>query len=287
MKSTWPFQVFHKYNDELNEMLWANRAAIKQTYSNFKTNNAKWTDLASDHLIFDVPKGEEVFKNLKEWSESYNKFNNWTNLNALLALSSNFETYIATVVSLAIESDQGVLYGVTKSIDGVQLLKKGSTKNIFHEDVIESFTKGDWNSRKSAFSKTFGTVPTGLESEIGELEKIRNLRNKIGHAFGRDIEESRNHEVKSILNMDKLTDSQLKKKQYVIMRTVALIDHYLLENHIGEFQAIAFYHRIYPGLRQDIHQSDRAIILKKQLGKFGDISGKEFCKGLVKYYEDI
>lgn len=287
MKSTWTYQVFHKYNDELNELLWANKAAMKQTYSNFKTNGANWTDPASDHLIFDVPKGEEVFKNLKEWSDSYNSFNNWTNLNALLALSSNFETYLATVVTLAIESDPGILFDSSKSIDGIVLLKKGAQKNMFHDSVIESVTKGDWNSRTSAYKKTFGKVPDGLESRIGDLEKIRNLRNKIGHAFGRDIEESRNHEVKETLDMENLSDSQFKKKQYSIMNAVRAIDQHLLENHIGEYQAVAFYHRIYDGLRKDILQSERAIILKKQLGQFGDISGKEFCKGLVSYYEKI
>jgi len=287
MKSTWTYQVFHKYNDELNKMLWANKATVKRTYSNFKTQNANWTDLASDHLIFDVPKGEEAFKDLKEWSDTYNAFNNWTNLNALLALSSNFETYIATVVTLALESDPGILFDSSKSIDGVVLLRKGAHKNMFHDSIIESITKGDWNARTSAYKKTFGIVPEHLESRIGELEKIRILRNKIGHSFGRDIDESRNHEVKETLDMEKLSDEQLKKKQYAIMNSVRAIDQHLLENHIGEFQAISFYHRIYDGLRKDIHQSERAIILKKQLGQFGDISGKEFCKGLVKYYEEI
>lgn len=287
MKSTWTYQVFHKYNDELNQMLWSNKAATKQTYSNLKTNNANWSDLASDHLIFDVPKGEEAFSDLKEWSASYNSFNNWTNLNALLALSSNFETYLATVVTLAIESDPGILFDSPKSIDGVVLLKKGAQKNMFHDSVIESVTKGDWNARKSAFKKTFAVVPSGLESQIGELEKIRILRNKIGHAFGRDIEESRNHEVKETLEMENLTDAQFKKKQYSILNAVRAIDQHLLKNHIGEYQALGFYHRIYDGLRKDVHQSERAIILKKQLGKFGDISGKEVCKGLVSYYEGI
>ena len=27
MKSTWAFQVFNKYNDELNNMIWADKAA--------------------------------------------------------------------------------------------------------------------------------------------------------------------------------------------------------------------------------------------------------------------
>lgn len=287
MKTTWSFQVFNKYNDELNELLWSNRAVVKKTYSNLKDTSANWTDLPSDHLIFDVPKGEEVFKSLKDWSDTYNKFNTWTNLNALLALTSNLETYIATIVSLALESDPGLLFNSSKSIDGIALLKQGGKRNQFHDDILTSITKGDWNARLSAYKKTFGSAPDGLIGNIGKLEKIRNQRNKVGHAFGRDIDGSRNHEVKDIIKMDSLTDRQLKNIQYTIIDTVKAIDEHLLNNHIGEYQLTAFYHRIFPTLRKDVHQSDRAIVLKKQLGKFGDVSGKEFCKGLVKYYEAL
>lgn len=87
--------------------------------------------------------------------------------------------------------------------------------------------------------------------------------------------------------MEKLSDPMLKKYQEVIWDTAKDIDKYLLTNHIGEYQAIAFYHRIYDSLSKDIHQSERAVILKKKLGRLGDSSGKELCKGLVKYYEEI
>lgn len=135
--------------------------------------------------------------------------------------------------------------------------------------------------------KTFGGAPQELVKNIGELDKLRKLRNKVGHAFGRDINGSRNHEVKDILKLEKMTDKKFKKFQHLILSTVRGIDKFLLENHIGEYQAIAFYHRIYGGLRKDLHQSERAIILKKQLGKFGDTSGKMLCKELVKYYEEL
>lgn len=287
LKSTWSFQVFNKYNDEINNFLWANKAVTKQTYVNLHNSNAKWEDLPSNHLIFDVPKGQETFKSLKEWSDTYNNFNNWTNLNALLALSSNLETYLATVINLALDSDPGVLFESSKSIDGIVLLKHNAKRNKFQEEIITSITKGDWNSRTSSFEKVFGQIPFELKNNIGNLEKIRTLRNKIGHSFGRDIEESRKHEVKDILQMEKLSDSKLKKYQYAILDSVKSIDKYLLLNHIGEFQRIAFYHRLYPTLKKELHRSERAIILKKELGKYGDTSGKVFCKGLVNYYEEL
>lgn len=286
MKSTWSFQVFNKYNDELNNMLWAAQAAKTLAYKTLGDNKAQWPDKASTYLEFTVPKGDEVFHDLKGWSDSFNQFYKWTNLNGLLAISANFETYIATVTSLAIESDPGVLFQSTKSIDGVDILKRGGQKYMFVDEIITSVTKGDWNARSSAFKKTFGVIPTLLEANKGELDKIRVLRNNVGHAFGRDIDESRNHEVKKIVQMENLSDATFKRYQKIIWSTAKAIDVYLLRNHIGEYQAIAFYHRIYEGLNKMVHPSIRAVELKKKLGAFGDTSGKEFCKGLVGYYEE-
>ena len=286
-KSTWSFQVFNKYNDELNNMTWAHAGASKSIYKNLGLMGAKWKDPASKYFEFDVPKGEEAFLDLQSWSNSFNNFHNWVNLNSLMAISSNLETYIATVVSLALESNPGILFDSPKSIDGVVLLKKGAKKSDFNQNIITSVTKGDWNSRVSAFKKTFGDTSSVVNFKIGDLEKIRNLRNKVGHAFGRDIDGSRNHEVKEILTIESLSDVKLKKYQKLIWSTAKSIDVYLLNNHIGEFQAISFYHRLFDSIRKDIHQSEKAIILKKKLGRFGDIVGKEFCKGLVLYYEEI
>ncbi len=286
-KSTWSFQVFNKYNDELNMMLYSYTASKRSTYKSLKANGATWEDKASKHLNFDVPNGEEAFSDLKDWSCSFNSFHNWMNLNALMAINSNLETYLSTSISLALESDPGVLFNSPKSIDGVVLLKKGSTKGYFNDKIIETITKGDWSSRTTAFKRTFGVIPPEINNYISELEKIRKIRNKVGHAFGRDIRSSRNHEVKDILLMKPLRDERLKRYHKIIWESAKSIDNYLLHNHIGEFQAISFYHRMYDGLRKDLHQSMRAIELKKRLGSFGDTSGKEFCKGLVKYYEAL
>lgn len=286
-KSTWTFQVFQKHISELNQMIWANESASKLVYSTLSQANANWTDSASKHLNFTVPVGEESYHDLKEWSSSYNQFYKWNNLNSLMALSASHETYLSTVIELALASDPGVLMDSAKSIDGIVLLKKEGRKNIFLNDVIIDITKGDWNSRINSFEKYFGTIPKSLSNQIGKLEKIRILRNNIGHAFGRDIKDSRNHEVKNTTPMESLSDLRLKSYQKAIWISAKSIDEHLLHNHIGEYQAIAFYHRIYGSLRKDVHQSIRAMELKKRLGAFGDISGKEYCKGLVNYYENI
>lgn len=286
-QNTWPYEVFKKHTEELNRIIWSNESAKKFTYTCLKDNSANWTDNASAHLQFNVPKGSEIYSDLKDWSDSFNQFENWTYLNGLMALSSNFETYLSTIVSLSLESDPGILFDSPKSIDGVILLKKNAQKFSYLEDVIMSVTKGDWNSRRSSFIKLFGSIPQTIEQNIGNLEKLRVLRNKIGHAFGRDIEESRNHEVKEILPMEKVTKKKYKKNKALIWESVKSIDEFLLKNHIGEYQSVRFYHNLFPSLRKDIHRNERAMILKKKIGAIGDLSGKLFCKGLVKYYETL
>ena len=46
MKSTWAFQVFNKYNDELNNMIWADKAARLFVYKILGNNKAKYQDRA-------------------------------------------------------------------------------------------------------------------------------------------------------------------------------------------------------------------------------------------------
>ena len=287
MKTTWPLQVFNKYNAELNKMLWANGAASRKAYCTLRNDQARWTDTASKHLDFRVAQGTEVFSTLKEWSDSYNYFDLWVRLNALLAMSSNLETYISTTATLALESDPGVLFGSSRLFDGANILKNDGRKNIYHDDVIESLTKGVWHKRMSSYKEIFGAVPVGFDYYIGALEKVRTIRNKVGHAFGREITASRNHEVKSINRMTSLSKVTLREYQNVIYHAVKSIDSHLLNSHIGEYQKIFFFHQMQTQLAANMSVQAKAAQLKQELGKYGDASGKLFCQGLVQYYDAL
>lgn len=283
--NSWPYQVFRKHTQELNRMMWANEPATKLVYEQLKSNGAKWKDKSSKHFNFPVQDGREVFDDLKDWSDSYNQFQNWTNLNGLMAITSNFETYLSSVLSLALESDPGLIYKSSKSVDGMSLIKSGAHKFPFENEIIIAITKGDWNSRISALNKYFDYVPTSMSSNIGRLEKIRILRNKVGHAFGRDIENSRINEVKETLPMEKLTTPNFIKIRKLIWQCVTELDRHLLDNHIGEFQIIKYFHSFEPQLKGT--QDNKAMVFKKKIGAFGDLSGKKYCRGLVDYYYSL
>jgi hypothetical protein len=66
------------------------------------------------------------------------------------------------------------------------------------------------------------------------------------------------------------------------------LDRQLITTHIGEFEAVRFYHYLYPKLHTHVPPGQRAMDLKKEIGKFGvSPRGKIYCKGLVDYYEAL
>ncbi len=286
-KSSWVFQVFQKYNEELEKNLWSYQPVTKRIYKTLNTDSANWTDSVNKHFNFD-DKRDEVFNDLKDWSNSFSHFDNWVNLNVIMSISANFETYLTSIISLALKSNPGVLFGAQKMIDGVSILKHGTSTKLDFDHQIISCTKGDWSSRTSAFEKIFGNAPGILHRKIGQLEQIRKLRNKVGHSFGRDINQAREHVFKKIIPTETISREQTYQFQKLLWAVAKSIDIYLLENHIGTYQAISFYHIEYQNMRKDLHPSIRAVDFKKIVGRTGvQSASKQFYKNLVNYYETL
>lgn len=228
-----------------------------------KDDGATWTDSLAHRFQFADRWESEQFSSLKEWYNSFNGLSNWNRLNAVLVLASNLETFIATIVRLAIDSDPGVLFGATRSIDGVSLLKYRSAGSIDIEKIVESMVRGDWQSRHKSYVRVFGNSPYVFSSAISELDKIRILRDDIAHSFGRNIAESRRHGQISTLQITSVSTKRLSNIQEVTRNVARSIDAHLQYFHIGAYQAIAFYHELLPDLRKDVHPSIRAAELKK------------------------
>ena len=286
-KSTRTFQVFQKYNNELEKNIWAFFPTSKEIYKNLGKNSAKWTDKVESHFEF-TDKKNELYNDLQEWSNSYKQFDNWVNLNVIMSISANFETYLASVISLALKSNPGIIFGASKMVDGITILKNGApTKLNFEEEVIKC-TKGDWSSRIASFEKIFGEAPELLTKNVSSLEQIRKLRNKVGHSFGRDIEEAREHAIKKVIPTETISRTRTLKYQSLLWSIAKSVDIFLLENHIGTYQALNFYHTLYQEMRKDVHPSIRAVKLKTEVGRTGvQPADKVFYKSLVNYYENL
>ena len=286
-KSSWALRVFKQHTNELMRMFISFNNSKEYTYKNLKNESAKWGDKPDKYFKF--TKWEyDKFDDLQDWSNGYNELENWINLNALVSMSSTFETYIATIIPLALESDIGILFGTSKKIDGISILKYGKKEPFDFDNIIINTTKGDWNSRLSTYGNTFGCIPRYLGENIGNLEKIRKIRNDLAHAFGRDINKSRDKFILKSLPIKNLSKEKFLKYQNIIWKSALEIDAHLTNFHIGEYQALLFYHNLYSELNQTSHPSIRAAELKKKIGQYGDLAaGKKFCKGLVKYYESL
>lgn len=284
--STWPFQVYKKYNEELSRYIWANDPLGRYAYKHLKKDKAKWEDDPNMHFTFTNGENHN-FVDLEAWSNNYKSFNKWTLLNVVVAMSSNLETYIGAVVSLAIESNPGTLLGASKTIDGTILLKSHLLPKDKYAEYIEKCTRGAWDMRLSHFKGLFGGAPAKFEAEISTLEKIRKLRNKVSHAFGRDIESSRNFQIKETLPIETISFDRVIRYLNVVYDIARSIDSYLLEHHIGEFQTILAYHHLQPSLDMNKHRSERAMAFKKYYGAIDQNISKSFCKELVDYYESI
>lgn len=290
--STWVFTVFQKYNVELSRMFIAHIASSEYQYRTLGLV-AKWEDPVTRHFHFQDETQQHTFDDIQAWSKAFNDFDNWVNLNTVMAMSSNLETYMSTVIKLALESDVGVLFGASKRIDGMAIAKHGKAQAFNFEDKLMSCTRGDWSARLRAYESIFGCSPALLNKNIGPLEKLRKLRNDVGHAFGRDIESSRSHDAVDIHPMKKLKRDKTIGYQKLIYGIAKAIDRQLLLGHIGDYQTLHFYHNLRPSLKHGDPLPERmlgnhAAVLKKRLGRFGAAKvGKKFCRGLISYYESL
>lgn len=283
---TWPYQVYKLYNEELSSFIWAQECANRYTYKHLKKNGADWSDAPTAHFTLPAYRIGQL-KSIKGWSEVYNESLNWQRLNCVMAISSNMETYLASVVALAIESNPGVLLGATKLIDGAKLLKEGTLDNEVYANHIKMCTKGEWSSRLAAFEHLFVRAPESYRKGLSTLERMRKLRNNLGHAFGRDIDASRNFSFNKKQPVDRLQLTTLVKYLDKAYNIVTDIDEFLLNNHIGEFQAVVAYHLHRNELIVNGNKSETANALKKFYGRQDQQIGKVFCRELVSYYEGL
>jgi hypothetical protein len=285
--STWAHQVYRKYNRELYRLLGAHRSSMAYTYKRLGASGAKWTDLPSVHFspsAFDL----DNFTTLSDWSDAFNVFDNWVNLSTITTLASNIETYIAAVVSLAIDSDPGVLLGAPRKIDGVSILKHRMATPAHLASHVEACTKGDWSSRLAGLEQLFGVVPSGIGACHSAMEEIRSIRNRFGHAFGRDIESSHSHGQIQVAPMEKVTRKTVNRLGGTAWSFVRELDRFLLINHIGDFEAINYYATTVAQRRAGVTAGQRAVDFKKSIGRFGaGLRGKVYCRGLVDYWDAL
>lgn len=284
-ETTWSFQVFSRYDDQLGMLGTAHANAMKYTYGALKRQGATW----SDDVGVALGTGDRflnAFSDLKHWSEYYNLFDNWANLSRVLTCCANLETYISGAVELAIRSNPGILFGAPRSIDGAALLKRGGGA-LDTAPHVTACTKGDWSQRLSALGKLFGPLPTAILDHHAELEDLRTTRNRFGHAFGRDIDEVRDHGARIFRPMERLSRERAHGFEALCRSVARALDRHLLVDTIGDFDAIRFLAKHHADIPEGT-LGDRAVALKRAIGQIGaQPRGKLYCRGLITYWDEL
>ncbi len=287
---SWQFEIFRQYNKELTTMLISFNASQSYTYKTLTASGANFSLKADDYFNFKDHRHVGTFKTLGDWSNTHNEFSTWTYLNALVSLTSNLEIYLSSIIKISLDSDPGTIIGASKSVDGM-LLKKHKKHKIDHNEYVTGCVKGTWLSRINNLEKIFNTNFPIIRNNLKHLERIRNTRNNVAHAFGRSIKDTENYEVVNNYALPRMTFERLIKYQILIFKIVETIDEYLLKNHIGQYQLILFYHlwkiekkKTFPFNNLQIQYFSRDF--QKDLGQYRKISTKKkFASDLVAYYE--
>lgn len=281
---TWPFQMYKQYNEELSNLVWSDFFAHKYTYKQLGQQAVNWETPMRSFGLF--PEHVWNFETLKDWSVALNEQQNFLHLSSVMAMNSNFEAFLEAIISLSIESNPGLLLGASRSIDGVSLLKNGTFNRLVYKDKVEQCTRGMWGKRKKMIKSIFGCYPKELDRYESDLEQIRILRNRVGHAFGKDIALVRNFDRLEKLPSERVSLERLRKWLGIMYDVAMSMDSFLLDHSIGEYHVILAYHR-------NKHRWDSKNLgvqvksLKKFYGGLDQQIGKVFCKGLIEYYKNL
>ena len=283
---SWPYRIFRKCNDELMTMYMAQLSAKQFTYQQLKNSGAKWSSPAYQFLY--THNNQQL--TIKDWSDSFNKFENWSRLNQLMVLNSAFESYLAAIIKLTIESDPAILVEAPHTIDGIKNVKyEIALDNIDTKKIIESCTKGTWSERVDNLKKLFMKLPPSFTSSISSLEEIRVLRNNIGHAFGRDIEKFQTYDLYKLPKMNTLSFGHFRRLSTVILQIAKDIDTQVMLNNIGNFQPLYYYHtiqkelEIYPTLKEKAQQLKTRLFIEANDSNYST----SLCEWVISYYDSL
>lgn len=233
-RRSWSHARFKDHHTELNQMYWS--YASLSGIGHFKTKGASDRDSAHALLHVGGPDQRRVPATVERWRHSAAEFGNWTRLNAVMSISSYMEVYLRSAVRHALLSDPGLLVGAPGAVDGVQLLLRRASPEV--EPAIVSCTKGDWDSRLRSYRRVFGVVPAPVEAAVPDLERLRQLRNAVGHYFGRRARNEDRFWLDGDGGPDRVSEERLKRILHMAESVVAAFDEHLLI-HLGNFETIA------------------------------------------------
>jgi len=279
MLRTLPLKRLNNHQTQLNEMYWAHFPIVSCADFIARKHPNK-TPIEAFHAS-----GKDVHRlasDMVRYKIHLDDYSNWTRLNSLMAAVSFFEIYFKSVINTALTSDPGIIKGKTKAIDGIILYKIGIQED--YQNEIKDCIVGDWPKRNATFKRIFGSSPLVLEDNLSLLETIRELRNGVGHAFGRDPDAYEDQIGIFDPPMSRLPHETMIKYISILDDISKAVDNQLLQNHIGNFELLQLLHTW--------KQATSFRTIKELSNGFNDYLKREgicsptkhFCESLVSYY---
>jgi hypothetical protein len=277
-------------------MYWANVPAsntIEKKVKEFQLGGEK--DPLKFFLIPDED-DRKIAASFEKWKIDLREFQNYTRLNMVLSISSCFEVYLRSIVSLSLESRPGIILGYKESIDGVRLLKNNHNYRTANRDIylfnsqLDSVIRGEWKNRASAYKNLFDTLPKELEQSIEELDKLRKLRNDIAHYFGRPKEKYEAPLIFEPVPIVRISHQKLIEYFDLVYTVAKAIDEHLYKDYIGSYEIIVCYYENLYKIHEtsSIHLAEKAKQLQKMIGqKSGSAAGTIYYKELLKYFDTM
>ena len=286
---TMVYSLFKKNFTELNDTYWAHYPAsttiMKKAKSEIEAKNLRPLDFFVVHDKDD----RRVASSYGKWCNDYEDYLNYARLSFLMLLNSCFETYLRTIVSLAIESKPGIMIRCKDAVDGVSLLKSDpgysslQDNNYQFRNAVESVVKGTWNSRNKNYVRLFSYSPLTAD-DIRTLDQLRTLRNRVGHFFARDDTAYSAPLFPEYQRAERLKHDTLIKYFALVESVVTRIDGHLQSEYIGSYDIIRYYSDCArKGKIKGVNTDEKARSFQIILGTEGPKPvSKEFCTNLIK-----
>lgn len=274
-------RLFKRHHTHFNDIYWSQRVAYKHVFS--LTQPFSRDDSVTS--LFNLENSENRNgRNLGDWADWYSAFDCWSRMAYIVGLAGYLETYIAQVSVAAFESTPSLILGGGPKIDGAVFLKHNPDYDLY--SYSESLTRGDWQSRVSAYKGFFGSCP--FENNISTLEKLRRLRNDAGHSFGRDIKSMRFAQGWEVNKLVKISDDKIIEFLQLVESVANSIDSHIAENFIGQYEIIKVYHRWRKTANQANRYSPKALP-KKFRKHFYDLTSGIYhpANKMMEYYDSL
>lgn len=279
------FTRFKEHHTEINSHYWS-LAPIGSYAKYLQRHSVAGTPTA---VLFHAsgPHAHRLEPLADGWSKNFKEFENWTRLSALLSALSYLETYTSTAVTLALRSDPLLRFGQSRAIDGIAWIKRSVADDV--SDLVAGCVKGEWSKRLASYRKLFGTVPTQLTALGGNLDRMRNVRNGVAHSFGRDHNLFEDPLRLATDRAERLSEPTLLGWLGDIEQAASAVDEHLLRGHLGDFELLWHFHR-WRGLPRSEREPKyvEATAFSRFLNRtFGSAPGRDYCRQLERYYDQI